>query len=196
MQSFGFPEAFSVQPSTGWGNPFAQSSSKVLPDGWQDDEARKKLYGIELSKGRNNPFQAACVLFEDTSQALWASQHWINDPVVIAAKNEHKSLNAEDLLDKDALARKLLNFADERDHTGKFYISEAKDRLAALKLYAEVQGFIGKIDINASTNTFTNNVMSIRLVKPEPQQDNKIIEHDSEPVMENSLPKIKLVSNR
>lgn len=193
--SFGFPEAFAVQPSMGWGNPFAQSSSKPLPNGWQNDEARKKLYGIELAK-HSNAFQAACELFEDTSQALWASHNWINDPIVIASKDAHKSSNDEDLLDKDALARKLLRFADERDHTGKFYIVEAKDRLAALKLYAEVQGFIGKIDINASTNTFTNNVMSIRLVKPEPQQDNKIIEHDSEPVMENSLPKIKLVSAR
>lgn len=199
---FGHPDFFKVEPPKPV-NPWANSSAwvthevKALPDGWKDDEALKRQFGIELVD--KSPFAAACVLFKDTVQALWASHNWLADPIVIAAKADGEAKQVANLLDKNALALKLLKFAEEKDPTQRFYVVEAKDRLAAYKLYAEVQGFIGKVDIDASTKTFNNTTMKIVFVKPEDKQDNKIIDLPSveEPEKPRLPPNIKLVgSNR
>lgn len=167
-------------------------------DDWRHSEAHRKLFGIELSKGLD-PFKAACNVFEDTSKALWASTNWLNDPLVLSLSSCEQE---EKLLDKNALAVKLLQFAEEKNFEGTRYVVDAKERLAALRLYAEVQGFIGKIDINAITNNnLTNNVMKIVLVKPEPKPsltiDNDNINEDiGQPSIVNNPLKIKLVAAR
>lgn len=164
---------------------------------YRTDEGLKRLFGIELAKN-SKAFEAALVLFpDDTSKALWVSWNWLTDPLVVASKDayaQNVELN-EKLLDKDALAAKLLTFADEKDATGRFYICEAKDRLAALKLYAEVQGFVGKVNIDASTNNFTNNELKLVLVKAEKQTTlTKTIE--LEEILPTELPSnLKLVSS-
>lgn len=201
---FGKPDYFTaspieptrIEPVRSWGNPWLAPAPKAIDDqSWKQDDAKKRLFGVEWAKN-NHPFNAACVIFTDTVQALWASQNWISDPIVIASKDGYNSAVKTNLLDKDALLMKLLDLADEKDPTGRFHTIEAKDRLKALELYAKIQGFIDKIDINASTNNFTNNSMKIVFVKPDNQNDNKVIEVEPEEIQEQpKLPlNIKLVS--
>ena len=162
---------------------------------WADDEQKKKLYGIELTKN-NNPLEAAKVIFWNEQDAMWAANNWLHDPVVLASKKAILEQADENLLDKDALSRKLLKFSEEKDRTGQFYVAEAKDRLAALRLYAEIQGYIGKVDINASTNNYVNG-MTIKFVSPEKRNnDEKVIDVIKERENEiETLPlNIKLVS--
>ena len=173
----------------------------MQPEGYPDyfdcDEALKKAFGRELVKHR--PFEAACkVIPESTTKALWVSNNWMNDPIVIEARQalEAAELN-KPILDKEQLAAKVLQFAEEKNADGTKYLVEAKDRIAALKLYSEIAGYTGKIDIDASTKTFTHNEMVIKLVKPDVKKEAKTI--DLKPVeettIENPLPlKIKLVS--
>lgn len=150
-------------------------------DGWKNDETLKRQFGIELTK-TEKPFEAACVVFKNNTQAaLWISQYWINDPIVLASKETSAPQNKK-LLDKEELAAKLLTMADEKTADGRFFLHELKDRRETLKLYSEVMGFTGKIDVDASTNNFTNNVMKIVFVKPKQQEikEEKIIEHQEQ----------------
>ena len=191
---FGFADTFEIQPPNSGSRPPSNWLKVAENSDWQKDEARKKLFGIELTQ-HPTAFEAACAIFKDTTQALWVSQNWLNDPTVLASKSAYNQATNLELLDKQGLSRKLLDFAEEKDLTGRFYISEAKDRLAALKLYAEVQGYIGKVDINPTLNNTTNNIMKIMFVKPEHKNDNqKTIEHSIEEQPKLKLP-IKLVSS-
>lgn len=184
-------DSFSVEPIPD------QQAPKAIPEpSYRSDEGLKKLFGCALAK-HPKPFDAALEVFpNDTNAALWVSWNWLTDPVVIAAKDAYAQ-NAElndKLLDKNGLAARLLKFAEEKDPTGRFYICEAKDRLAALKLYAEVQGFLSKINIDASTNNITNNELILTLVKAEKE---KVIATVIEPEIEldDELPSnLKLVS--
>lgn len=191
------PDTFEVQPPLGWGKPVLSWPKPVQAPrpSWADDEARKKLFGIELAK-HDTPFQAACAMFEDTSHALWASHNWLIDPIVIASKDLYNEAVNSKLLDKDELAIKLLKFADEKGPNG-FPTIDAKDRLAALKLYAEIQGYIGKVEITPSNTYNDNRVMKILLVKPD-NQNQKTIEHQTEETQSDIQPigNIKLVSAR
>ena len=181
-----------------WAKPAGELPKPIEP-AWRSDEGLKKLFGIALAK-HEKPFSAALEVFpDDTNAALWASYHWANDPVVVASRDAYaQNIElSEKLLDKEQLAAKLIKFAEEKDASGRFYICEAKDRLAAYKLFAEIQGFIGKIAIDASTNNFTNNELKITLVKPEIQEKitTKVIE--AEPDLEDALPiNLKLVNSR
>lgn len=179
-----FPDVFIAKPLT---------NSTVS---WKDDLELRRLFGLALAKARN-PFEAGCQVFpEDSSAALFVSINWINDPAVIAAKvddSETVGIQAAKLLDKNELAAKLLSFADEKISVNGniLYAAEAKDRLAALKLFAEVQGFIGKVDLN-QTNNYVNNAMKIVLV--EAKQEEKVVEHQVEQSNLPALPiKLKLV---
>jgi hypothetical protein len=177
--------------------PTAAVPSSVEP-AWRSDEGLKKQFGIELAK-HETAFDAALEVFpNDTGAALWASFHWLSDPVVVAAKDTYaQNIElSEKLLDKSQFAAKMLKLADERDPSGRFYILEGKDRLAAYKLFAEVQGFIGKLSIDASTNHFTNNELKLTLVKAVQKETVEIIqeEPDLEPTV---LPhNLKLVNSR
>src|ERR1700744_389707 len=153
------------------------------PPPFADDEAQKKLYGIEWAK-TPDAFGAACKLFTNTTHALWASRHWIIDPVVIASRDIYLKTIETDrpVLDKNALLAKVLAFSEAVSDSGKPLV-EAEERLNALKLYAEIQGYIGnKIDIDNSThNNLTNNEITIKLVKPE----------DVKPKIINNVPNTK-----
>ncbi len=167
-----------------------------------DDAELKSLYGIEWAK-LPDPFKAGLIVFagkDEVPSSLWASQHWTKDASVIASRDIYlKAMKAaEKPLTKEELSAKILAFAEEKDIQGRYTV-EAKERLNALKLYSEVQGFTGKVDINASTNNFTNtnNVMKITLVKPDEKEQPKVIEaSNTKSEMtndENSLIKLKLV---
>lgn len=143
--------------------------------GWQttrvpiieNEIEKKKLFGIELAKNHPNVFEAALAALENnTTHALWAANNWQNDTIVIASRDLYaNTLGVKSkLLDKEQLALKLLNVAEEKLH-GR-YLVEAKDRLKALELYCKLQGFLN--DTPVSTN---NNLTEIKIVLVKPQKE-------------------------
>lgn len=166
-----------------------------------DNSDAKIAFGIEWAK-QPDAFKAALIVLKDEVPAsLWVSQNWVKDPIVTANRDAYlKAAKAADKpLTKEELLCKVLAFADEKDMHGRPTV-EAKERLNAHKLYAEISGFIGKVDINASTTTInnTNNAMKILLVKPDNKvEEPKVIEASntkSEMTNEDQLPiKLKLV---
>lgn len=184
---FGFSDTFTVEQQSSWSNAWATPA-----EDWQQDEDLKRQFAAQLPL-HDDAFNAALAVIGDTGKALWAAKYWANDPIVLAAKAVQRS---EEFLDKAALSARLLKFAEEKDPSQRFYVVEAKDRLAAYKLYAEIQGFIGnKIDINASTNTI-NNLMQIKFVRPEKVEQVKTIETAIEQQEEKLPLNLKLVSAR
>ena len=196
------PKAFFAvePPRAAWGT----SQPQVLP-AFHDDPEKKKAFGIELarigSNDLNSAFKAGMILFNEAAgPALWVANHWLNDPIVQAARDLYAASVkvAEKLLDKEALAAKFLHIAEEKiERNGqKFYVNEAKDRIAALTKYGEIAGYIGKL-IDASThNSFVNNEMKVTLVKPSPVQGHTVIEHkieEQETELSSSPIKVRLV---
>ncbi len=154
----------------GWGIP-PVSREPERPE-WHADIEKKRAFGIRLGKG-DKPLDAALFVFEGRMpDAMWAVQNWSRDPIVVETRESVE--NEINLLDKDQLLAKLLRFADEKSPQG-LPLHEGKDRLGALKLYAEIQGYLSKVNIDASTITNVDNRMEIILVKP-PEKE-KVIEH-------------------
>lgn len=156
-----------------------------------EDEV-KRAFGIALAEGKN-PFDAALAATNNnTNLALYVSQRWLNDPIVVKAR-KNTVHNSKELLDAEELAARLLEMAEERDRNNLFYILEGKDRLAALKLYADIRGYTKKDAIPIGGNTFIQNTMTIRLVEPEKKAiESKPVEEVLEPI-NNSPIKLKLV---
>ena len=178
------PEADKFMPKGGWGSvmppvsPWTagaiSSQQPVVVQEYQTDENLKKLFGIELAKTAN-PFDAGCKLFgEETSKALWVSFHWMTDPVVAASKDAYLKTLELSLppLDREQLAAKVLALAEGEkvltERGIKVSTIEAKDRIAAFKLYSEILGYTGKVEIDNSTKTFNHNELKVVLVKAEP----------------------------
>lgn len=142
-----------------WGQPVA-IVEPPKPD-FADNVELKKAYGAALGKGLE-PFKAGLEIFNaETAKALWIATHWLTDPIVLAARDAYAQTVRElaKPLDKEELLARILAFHDEKDLHGRPLV-EAKERLNALRLYSEVAGFTGKIDINASTNNTTNNTVN------------------------------------
>lgn len=190
MCPFGMRDVFIADPlpqySGGW-----STSPKMQID---NEDEKKKLFGIELAKNHPNPFEAACAAFENnTTLALWAANNWLNDPIVIGSKDLYaNTVGVQDkLLDKDQTAFKLLKIADEKLN-GR-YLADAKDRLKALELYAKLRGYMSDVTIDNS-KTLINNEIKIVLVKPQHQEATKTI--DVLPTSEeNPLASVKLVKS-
>jgi len=179
-------------PSGGWQSemptmaPWSTGANQQAPEPvlepYKTDESLKKRYGIELAKV-NNPFEAACKLFneDDTQKALWISYHWIADPVVMASRDVYLKTVAENAkpLDREQLAAKVLALSEEKILKNGVYIPtiEAKDRIAALKLYSDILGYTGKVEIDNSVINNTLNEMTIKLVKPDPEKPALIIDN-------------------
>jgi hypothetical protein len=158
-------KSIEAKSNRSWGEP--PQVQPIPKPSFADDEEKKKLFGIELAKDHPNNLAAAIVIFGDnTSGALWASNNWLTDPIVLASRDLYqKIIDAEaSLLDKNQLAAKLLKFSDEKNYDGTRYVCEAKDRLAALKLYSEVMGWTGKASDISVNNSFAHNEMQIRFV--------------------------------
>lgn len=171
------PKTGVFAPTGGWGDkitvPWIKTETIAVEQhepAYRSDENLKKKYGIELAKAVN-AFEAACILFEDTSQALWVSVNWLADPTVIASKDVYSKTVALSVvpLDREQTAAKVLAIAEEKILKNGVLLPaiEAKDRIAALKLYSDILQYTGKVDIDASTKTFTHNEMTIKFVKPE-----------------------------
>lgn len=173
-----------------WQSP--QAVTPIPRPDYADDEELKKEYGINLGKGLNS-FDAGLALFAgETAKGLWASVHWVNDPLVIAAKDIYlKSLKKlEKPLDKEELLFEVLARARKAE--------DDKDSALFFKLYSEIAGFTGKVaDIAPTFNNNTTTVMQIKLVggseksvlDAAPNSNVKSrIQND-----ENLLPRLKLV---
>jgi hypothetical protein len=187
--AFGMRDVFVADPlpQNGWSTTPAMQI--------ENEEEKKKLFGIELAKGHPNPFEAGCAAFNnETALALWASNNWLNDPVVIASRDLYaNTIGVQDkLLDKDQTALKLLNIAEEK--LGGRYLAEAKDRLKALELYSKLRGYMSDALIDNS-RTFVNNEIKVVLVKPQQQEEQKTIDLVPTPIDENPSVSIKLVKS-
>lgn len=175
------PDTFEVNPWT------VQRPPTPIPrPDFADNESLQQAFGIALARGLTAFDAGMEVLNQELPKALWASINWINNPVVQAAKDTYtKSLKkAEKPLDKEELLSKILSFADEKVMTKEGIavpLVEAKVRLDALKLYSEISGFTGRVNIDASTNinnikNETNNTMKIVLVRGTEDKPTKTIE--------------------
>lgn len=170
---FGFDDVFECErvpkePVNPWSAPI-RIAPIPLPD-YANDEDLKKRFGIELGKGLK-PFEAASAVTEgNAAKALWISSNWLSDPVVIGSKDAY-TLTVKEVskpLDKEQLLAKILEFSDERDQQGRPLI-DAKERLSALNLYAEISGFKGKNADQSSgdvTNNTFNKITKVVLVSP------------------------------
>lgn len=166
----------------------------------ENEEEKKKIFGVELGRGKN-PFDAALIACNNnTNQALWVSQRWINDPIVLAAKDKYvdNTYAPEEQLDADQFTAMLLKLANEKNASNTFYLLEGKDRVKLLELYGQAKGYLGK-NSNISSNNLTFKQINIKLVKPEHKEE-KVIEqlHNEDQLLNNKLPlpKLKLVSQK
>lgn len=202
------PKTEVFAPSGGWKeaappvSPWTVGAIQQAPStlqAYQTDENLKKLFGIELAKS-NNPFEAGCKVFgEETNKALWSSFNWMTDAIVIASRDAYlKTLElSQPPLDREQLAAKVLALADEKILKNGILTSviEAKDRVAALKLYSDIMGFTGKVEIDNSTKTFNHNELTIKLVKADDKKQPTVINAPNvKSEIENSSPiTLKLV---
>lgn len=114
-----------------------------------EELSAKKAQFAELLLRNPQAFEVALVLYpNDTSKALRVATEWPNDPQV---KTLQQSLldGEEDFLPTKRDAA-MLAFAIAKDES-KF----AEDRLKALRLYAEIRGFIEKPQIAVNNNNVT-----------------------------------------
>jgi hypothetical protein len=165
------PDTFEVLP--------IERASFIPSPIFDNEQELKTQFGIELGKANQQPFQAASAICgQDISKALWISRNWINDPIVLAAKDSYTdSLKcAQSLLDKEQTAAKLLKMAEEMNASNTFYLLDGKDRLKALELYAKIQGFLDSKD--SKGKTFNNNTMIVKFVEAENDKPKPIIENE------------------
>jgi hypothetical protein len=165
---------------------------------WKDDADLKKCFAIALLTEKT-PFEAGCKVFgNETNKALFAAANWVNDPIVVEAKQNYteSSEKPQKLLDREELSARLLAFSEDKiTFNGNLvYAAEAKDRLAALKLYADIQGFTKppSVEIN-NNNKIENNFLKIKFVEPDKKEDTKIINDIEEEAEVLNLPNLKLV---
>ncbi len=116
------------------------------------DDGIRRLYAVELLKHRD-PWQAALATFPgDIDAAIEASRFYPNDPVVVAhMKTVREAKAGGDVLPtKDDLARELWK-------TARVEGVKIPEKLAALRLYAEVMEYTAKsssgatVQVNATT---------------------------------------------
>lgn len=193
-------DASAVDPVQDAASPWPQQlqpAAAVIPD-YANDPERKKAFAIELGKGIG-AFDAGLDVFDgDTAKALWASFNWPNDVEVIAIRDAYMSAQkaVEKPLDKEQLLAKIMAFVDEKDLYGRPVV-EAKERLNGLRLYSDIAGFTGKVDINASTtnNQFVQKTVNLVMVKPKPDVEPKVIDQSpnyKSEILNNGASTIKL----
>lgn len=156
----------------------------------------KKLFGIALGQGKD-PFSAALdATNNNTNIALYVSQRWLLDPIVVASRDLYSKTvhNSDELLDADQLASKLLEMAEERNASNSFYMLEGRDRLKCLELYAKIRGY-DKSAAPSISNTVNN--MVVKFVAPEKKDNSQQIDNQqlSNELNNKSPLKLKLVSS-
>lgn len=138
-----------------------------------DESKFKAAFAALLLENPANPFQAACGVFpDDNRRALWVATHWLNDEEVRKEMNRLRSKGA----DLDALPTKadLARSIWELTEKGLY-----EDRIKALKLYAEVRGFVEKA-APVSVNVNNNRVMVIRDQGTNEQWESKVAKQQAD----------------
>lgn len=114
-----------------------------MSGGWQspdpDYEVKKRFAEAWFRLG--DAFAAGQEIYgSNLGQALWVSSHWVLLPEVLAMRDAVAAAQPDpELPDAEETAREaFLFFSNGAPFT------TGKDRVAALKLYAELRGFIGK----------------------------------------------------
>jgi hypothetical protein len=120
-----------------------------------DPERKRKFAGFLRSRP-NTPqgrLEAAFLVFPDVTEqgiAAQAAFAWHNDPIVIEELAKAAAETpASDLPSPEAQARDVYNLASDTS-------LDAKDRLAAHKLYAEMRGFIRKPGEGGTVNVYND----------------------------------------
>jgi hypothetical protein len=172
--------------------PWVTVSNEPFKPDFADNIELKKAFGIAIGRGLSSFDAGLEVLNGDLPKGLWASVNWVRDPIVLAEKDAYiKALKrAIKPLDKEELLAEVLE-------TSKV-APEFKDKAALLKLYSEIAGFTGKVNIDASTvnNNNTNNLTKIVLVGGSEDKLKTVNSPDNniKSKIHNNLPQLKLVS--
>lgn len=129
----------------------------MLPQTITDTEADKLAFARAWLLEPADPFKAACGIFgTDTAKALRAATFWINDPLVLDEKDR--------LLDEEGEDAFLPSKTDALQAIWELSkVGEHKDRILALKLYAEVRGYMPKAApaVAVQNNTINHRVMEV-----------------------------------
>lgn len=107
---------------------------------------QKQAFAVAWARAVDMPMRAAMAVFpDDLTTQLRAVAILPNDPEVIAEKDRILSDDDAPILPTRAqLAMQLWNMATETDAHGNPRIGKPDDQLKALRLFAEVRGFIQK----------------------------------------------------
>lgn len=138
-------------------------------------EAKRK-FALELLKTPTNAFMAAKAVFpENSGQALYVSTLWVTDADVLRFQEEAR----EDLGDGHFLPKKA-DLAREAWLLATTNTIAVDDRLKAMRLYADIQGYIEKQGTVVNNNILTNNkVMVVKSYETDEEWANKLSEQQT-----------------
>lgn len=128
-----------------------------IPLDLNTEAGRKKMFAYELLVRPDDAFKAALVVFgDDTAKALQVSSSWPNDLEVKQYIEEFKEELGEEhfLPSKADSAMIAYNIANDQK-------VPAEDRLKALRLYADIRGFIEKQGTTVNNNILTSNKVMV-----------------------------------
>ena len=136
-----------------------------------DVDALKKQFSLALFKEPGNPFKAACEVFpDDFSKACSIAIEWPNNPEIISMVNHlnnvEKELN-ESIEDNEVLPI----IADKNEALELAWMMASsnnmlgKDRVAALKLFAEMSNYMPDKTINKNINVSEAKVNKVMVIK-------------------------------
>lgn len=143
-------------------------------------ELTKAAFGVELarcaiSKPEASPFEVAKSLGLPTALCLVASSQWMNDPITVDARKHEAALYIPNVPTKEEVAARLLAVSEARD-------TEPKEKIAALRLLAEMFEYIPKAPATQINNTNLNgDVHTVQNVIAIPEREldweERLIEH-------------------
>lgn len=127
----------------------------------RDETQLKKAFALALLETSGQPYEAARKVFKsftDGQRALHASNHWVNDPVVLTEQTRL----IEDLGEEYFLPTKVMT-ARAIYALGELVTASVGERLAAFRLYSEIRKFLPKDNVAAvNVNIQQNRVMVMK----------------------------------
>lgn len=127
-----------------------------------DEMTAKKLFALALFKTPGNPYIAAKEAYPaDENTQDWMVENWLNDPWVL---DEIKRLKAESLVVKPRALPTKEEAIELAWNIATAEGIESKDRILALKLFAEISNYMPDKTINKNvvTETKVNKVMAYK----------------------------------
>lgn len=160
--------------------PWTTVAPALAPVSGPEELALKHKFAEALLREPHEPYRAGVLVFgNDTRRALEASQQWVFDLAVLEYQTELLEKLGPDafLPAKAETARRIWSVGETA--------TDAKDKLQAYKLYAELRGFVPKGDgNNTNVNVTLNRVMVMRDFGSDEDweakaasQQSKLIEH-------------------